>query len=128
MAFSGYITSPIRHQPPGKSNVRQSNYWVTRVLVQFCDKRPVTLSTETKLRLRGPTLLTYPVQTQPPESATLKTLKGKGQDRCSWRKAHQDASTGKLSLWNAMQARGGYGLLRNRTYHVMQVEEKFGMV
>lgn len=100
------------------------------VFAQLRDKRPVTLSTETESRLRGPTLLTlhYPVQTQAPESATLKTLKGNGQDPCSWRKAHQDASTGKLSSWNAVQARWGDGLLGNRTYHVMSGEEKFGMV
>lgn len=98
------------------------------VFAQLRGKRPVTLSTETESRLRGPTLLTYPVQTQPPESATLKMLKGKGQDHCSWKKVHRDMSTGKLSPWNAVQARGGDGLLGNRTYHGMQGEQKFGMV
>lgn len=80
------------------------------VFAQLHDKRPVTLSTETESRLRGPTVLTHPVQMQSPESPALKTLKGKGQDHCSWRKAHQNVSTGKLSPWNAMQARWGNGL------------------
>lgn len=98
------------------------------VFAQLRDQRPVKLSTETKPRLRGTTLQTHSVQTQPPDLAALKTLKGKGQDHCSWRKTHQDVSTGKLSPWNAMQARRGGGLKGNRTYHIMQGEQKFGMV